>query len=266
MSLRSYLANNSYVPLTKQEEAALNRRRLGGDSAARAELITRNLRLARAHAAKFFTAGCDLDDLTSQAILGLIVAVDSFDHRKGKLSIHAGFQIKANLIAFVCANRHIVAVPHGAGGVRMEYLRRLHERGSVDLDQFAREFRTTVPRVLSVIALNDRPASLDAAAADNEGSGFTLREIVPSDAPPPCGMLQEADAKSWVRHAIASLPQREREVLSRRFGLVGDGEATLQDIAQTFGITRERVRQIEAKGLRRLREHRQHALRELVAA
>lgn len=266
MPLRNYLANNAYVPLSREEEVALNRRRQKGDNEARSELITRNLRLAFTHARKFLIRGFELDDLVSQAILGLTVAVDGFEHHKGKLSVHAGFQIKAHLIAFVSANRHIISAPSGASRIGIEYSRRLRDRGSVDVADFAHEFHTRVPRLLSIIALSAQPESLDAPLADDENPGFTLREVVPSDEPPPCGITQDADAKEWVRRALAGLSPREREVINRRFGLIDDRESSLQEIAQAFGITRERVRQIEAKALRRLREQRQRALRELAAA
>ena len=258
-SLQLFLNEAGRYPLlTAAEEVELAKRIERGDLAAKERMITSNLRLVVSIAKRYQTQGITLGDLVQEGVIGLIRATEKFDWRKGfKFSTYATWWIRqavqrgvANKARTIRIPVHVVEREQKVSRAERELLAKLG-RAATD-DEVAAHSKLPLTQVHEVRAAARAVASTDAPiGADGDAS---LGELFAAQGP---STEDEADATlrdDAVRRAVAKLPDRQRDVIALRFGLVGEGPTSLEQIGKQLGLTRERVRQIEAEALRRLAE------------
>ncbi len=231
VNLSDYLREISRIPrLSPEEEQALARRLLAGDAEAEQRMIEANLRLVFAIARRYRNRGLPLSDLIAEGTLGLLRAVRKFRPDKGtRLSTYATWWIRQAVVRALANQARTIRLP-----VHVELL----------LERYRKE-RERLTRELG------RPPSLDEVARALEiptQQLAELKEIPPSG--PLGALLQERQDPTG---PLDDLPERERTVIRLRFGLSGEGPLTLEAIGERLGLSRERVRQIEATGLKKLR-------------
>lgn len=258
-TLQLYLSEIGRIKLlTPQEEIALARKIQRGDRAAREHMITANLRLVVKIARDYEGLGLPLLDLINEGNIGLMKGVERFDPRKGaKLSTYASLWIKQQIRRGLANQSKTIRLPvHVVDKVthirRAELkLRELLEREPTD-EELADELRLDPRRVRQYRQASRAPVSLDAPLGDDETN--RVSEIVPDpNAMLPSDQLMQRIDTDLVREILATLPERERTILALRFGLGGGTEKTLEEIGLRFGLTRERIRQIQEQALRTIR-------------
>jgi RNA polymerase sigma factor (sigma-70 family) len=242
--------------LTATQELSLARRMERGDAAARHELIERNLPLVRSLAAPYLHSGVPFDDLVQEGTLGLVAAIDRFDHRRGlRLSTYATWWIRRSLHDAVAAERAIRIPP--AARRQISALRRAEDElrtrsgGAVSAEAIAQRAGLSPGRVRTLRAAQRVSASLEAPAGDHRAP---LAERVADDAPAVGDRTERQDTAREVRAMLEVLPGRQREVLARRYGLQGHRVHTHAEIGARMGMGQERSRQIERQALHRLRQ------------
>jgi RNA polymerase primary sigma factor len=243
--------------LTAAEERELARRKDDGDEAAKRRLIEANLRLVMSITRHYTKAGVPLLDLIQEGNLGLIRAVEKFDYKMGfKLSTYATWWIRQAVTRALADQGRTIRLPvHVAEQVRrvMRSRRILTQKLNRDptIDELARESGFPSRRVEELLELVEDPVSLETPVGDGESLYADLIEDVHSDQP------DESTAKRLrsveLADALLSLNPRMQRVLSLRFGLEDGKPQTLEQVGAGLGITRERVRQLEARALRELR-------------
>jgi RNA polymerase primary sigma factor len=243
--------------LTPSEERELARLKDEGDEAAKRRLIEANLRLVMSITRNYTKAGVPLLDLIQEGNLGLIRAVEKFDYRLGfKLSTYATWWIRQAITRALADQGRTIRLPvHVAEQVRrvMRARRALAQKLNRDptLDEVAAESGFPVRRVEELLELVEDPVSLETPVGDGESLYADLIEDVHSDQP------DESTAKrlrsAELAEALQHLNPRMQRVLSLRFGLEDGKPQTLEQVGAGLGITRERVRQLEARALRELR-------------
>jgi len=266
-SLQLYLREIGQVKLlTPKEEIALARRIKRGDEQAREHMIKANLRLVVKIARDYDGLGLPLLDLISEGNIGLMKGVERFDPRKGaKLSTYASWWIKQSIKRALGNQAKTIRLPIHVVD-RVAHLRRAETklRASLDRDptdeELAHELNINPRRVEQYRQASRAPVSLDAPIGDDESN--RIAEIVadPHAAAPFDRVIQETDTE-LVREVLATLTGRESEILALRFGLQDGTPKTLEQVGEHFGVTRERIRQIQEQALRKLRskiEERDH--------
>jgi RNA polymerase primary sigma factor len=243
--------------LTAAEERELARRKDEGDEAAKRRLIEANLRLVMSITRNYTKAGVPLLDLIQEGNLGLIRAVEKFDYRMGfKLSTYATWWIRQAVTRALADQGRTIRLPvHVAEQVRrvMRARRILGQKLNRDptIDELAGESGFPAKRVEELLELVEDPVSLETPVGDGESLYADLIEDVHSDQP------DETTAKrlrtAELAEALQHLNPRMRRVLALRFGLEDGKPQTLEEVGSVLGITRERVRQLEARALRELR-------------
>jgi RNA polymerase primary sigma factor len=250
-----------YQLLTAAEEVELAKRIERGDREAKDLMVNSNLRLVVSIAKKYQGHGLSLLDLIQEGIIGLIRAVEKFDHRKGfKFSTYATWWIRqavqrgvANKSRTIRIPVHIVEREQKIVRAERKLLTEL-ERTPTD-EEIARESELPVKQVRDVRSAARAVTSLDKPLGEGEGD---LGDIVAVDSAEPEQEVHVSLEKDAVRRAVAQLPPRERQVVKLRFGLDGDPDPqSLEQIGRTLGITRERVRQIEREALNLLAMNRE---------
>src|SRR5215211_7032279 len=243
--------------LTAQEERELARRKDAGDEAAKAKLIESNLRLVMSITRNYTKAGVPLLDLIQEGNLGLIRAVEKFDWRLGfKLSTYATWWIRQAVARALADQGRTIRLPvHVAEQARkmLRSRRILTQKLNRDptVEEIATDSAFTPERVQELLELVEDPVSLETPVGDGESLYGDLIEDTASEQP-----HQEAANKlrgSELERALTHLHPRMRHVLEARFGLAGSDPKTLEQVGEGLGITRERVRQLEARALRELR-------------
>jgi len=243
--------------LTRAEERELARRKDAGDEAAKRQLIESNLRLVMSITRNYTKAGVPLLDLIQEGNLGLIRAVEKFDYRMGyKLSTYATWWIRQAVTRALADQGRTIRLPvHVAEQVRrlLRARRQLAQKLNREptLAELAKETGLEESRVTDLLDLVEDPVSLDTPVGDGESLYGDLIEDVHSAAP------HERTAQrlraTELATALAHLNPRMRRVLALRFGLDGQSPQTLEEVGAGLGITRERVRQLESRALRELR-------------
>jgi RNA polymerase primary sigma factor len=256
--LRLYVRQIGDGPLlTREEERELARRKDAGDEAAKRKLIESNLRLVMSITRHYTRAGVPLLDLIQEGNLGLIRAVEKFDYRMGyKLSTYATWWIRQSITRALADQGRTIRLPvHVAEQVRrmMRSRRQLAQKLNRDpsVKELAEESGFPESRIEQLLDLVEDPVSLETPVGDGESLYGDLIEDTKSDRPD-----QETAVKlrqKELARALQSLNPRMQHVLELRFGLSGSEPKTLEEVGEGLGITRERVRQLEARALRELR-------------
>jgi RNA polymerase primary sigma factor len=257
-SLRLYLRSIGRVPLLRAtEEVALAKRIERGDMAAKQHMVEANLRLVVSIAKGYVGRGLTLLDLIQEGSLGLIRAVEKFDYRRGyKFSTYATWWIRQAVTRSLADKGRTIRIP-----VHMvERLNRLihAERRLIQqlgreprVEEIAAELECPVRDVREVMRMAQQPISLEKPVGEEEGSA--LADFVEDvSAASPFEVASESLRREDITRVLASLPRREREVIEMRYGIVGGRPRTLEEVGRAFNITRERVRQIENRTLKKL--------------
>jgi RNA polymerase primary sigma factor len=257
-SLRLYLRSIGRVPLlTAEEEVSLAKRIERGDISAKQHMVEANLRLVVSIAKGYVGRGLTFLDLIQEGSLGLIRAVEKFDHRRGyKFSTYATWWIRQAVSRALADKARTIRIP-----VHMvERLNKLinAERMLIQqlgreptAEEIAKELECEVREVRDVLRLAQQPVSLEKPMGEEDDSA--LADFVEDvSAESPFEIASEALRRENITRVLASLPRREREVLELRYGIVGGRARTLEEVGRAFNITRERVRQIENRTLKKL--------------
>ena len=271
--LAMYLHEIAQFPLLNaEEEESLGRQiKYGGNNKAqeaRQHLIEANLRLVISIAKRYVGRGLPLMDLLQEGNIGLIVAADKFDYQRGyKFSTYATWRIWQHITrAFANQARNIripVHMVEKIGHLSSTGHRLTQEYGRKPTEaELAAEMQVSPEKVGEIIKATRQPRSLEAPIGEG-GDGYIRDFIVDETISQPAELAIKGALKEQLQDVLLSLPVKERRVIELRFGL-GDGHShTLKEVGRDFGVTRERIRQIERKALRKLRHHkRSRKLRE----
>ena len=257
--VRMYLKEIGRVPLlTAEEEVELARRMEAGDASARHRLEEANLRLVVSIAKRYVGRGMLFLDLIQEGNLGLLKAVEKFDYSKGyKFSTYATWWIRQAITRALADQARTIRIPVHMVETINKLVRvsrsLLQELGrDATAEEIAKEMGLSVVRVREIMKIVQEPVSLETPVGEEEDSH--LGDFIEDEA-----ALDPADAasmmllKEQISEVLKTLAPREAEVLRLRFGLEDGRSRTLEEVGQSFGVTRERIRQIEAKALRKLR-------------
>ena len=257
--VRMYLKEIGRVPLlTAEEEIFLAKRMEEGDEEAQKRLAEANLRLVVSIAKRYVGRGMLFLDLIQEGNLGLIKAVEKFDYNKGyKFSTYATWWIRQAITRAIADQARTIRIPVHMVETINKLIRvsrqLLQELGREPApEEIAKEMEITVERVREIMKIAQEPVSLETPIGEEEDSHLG-DFIEDQDAPAPAEAASFMLLKEQLEEVLETLTPREEKVLRLRFGL-DDGRArTREDVGQNFGVTRERIRQIEAKALRKLR-------------
>ena len=257
--VRMYLKEIGRVPLlTAEEEVELAQRMEAGDESARHRLEEANLRLVVSIAKRYVGRGMLFLDLIQEGNLGLLKAVEKFDYSKGyKFSTYATWWIRQAITRAIADQARTIRIPVHMVETINKYIRisrqLLQELGHDPTpEEVAKHMGLSAPRVREIMKIAQEPVSLETPIGEEEDSH--LGDFIEDEA-----ALDPADAasmmllKEQISEVLKTLAPREAEVLRLRFGLEDGRSRTLEEVGQSFGVTRERIRQIEAKALRKLR-------------
>ena len=259
-AIRLYLREIRETPLlTADEEKDLATRYASGDRAARDRIIEANLRLVVSIAKRYNNHALPLIDLIEEGNLGLIKAVERFRPEKGfRFSTYASWWIRQAIERAMVNQGRTVRLPVHVAGELSKMLRVARDLGQeLDREPTAREIATTLGKPVSYVQhlqeLNTRNCSLEKPLGA-EGDYQLLDTLADTSVDTPLSRLDSEDISGQVASWIASLSEHEREILNLRFGLDDEEPQTLEAIGKRFGVTRERIRQIEARSLAKLRK------------
>jgi RNA polymerase primary sigma factor len=257
-SLRLYLRSIGRVPLlTAAEEVTLAKRIERGDMNAKQHMVEANLRLVVSIAKGYLGRGLTFLDLIQEGSLGLIRAVEKFDYRRGyKFSTYATWWIRQAVTRAIADKGRTIRIPvhmveklNKVIHVERQLVQQLGREPTPD--EIAGELECSGHEVRDILRLAQQPVSLEKPVGEEEDSA--LADFVEdSSAESPFEVASEALRKENVCRVLAALPRREREVIEMRFGITGGRPRTLEEVGRAFSITRERVRQIENRTLKKL--------------
>ena len=255
-----YLREISQVPLlTPAEEVKLASQIKRGNKRAREKMITANLRLVVKIAHDFSTFGLPLLDLISEGNIGLMKAVERFDPKKGgKLSTYASWWIKQSIKRALANQSKTIRLPvhlvDKIGKIRRVAARMTEELGrEPSSEELAEELGLAVAKVSHLKNVAVRPASLDARINADDDTPFG--DLVSDEkAEDPFATLRDKDLRDEIVDLLDVLDAREHRIISYRFGLDGGRERTLEEVGKKFGVTRERIRQLQNIALLKMRK------------
>ena len=257
--VRMYLKDIGKVPLlTAEEEVELAKRIQDGDLEAKKRLEMANLRLVVSIAKRYVGRGMQFLDLIQEGNLGLIKAAEKFDYEKGfKFSTYATWWIRQAITRAIADQARTIRVPvHMVENInklvraKRELVQSLGREPSPD--EIAEYMDISVERVNEIQKISQEPVSLETPVGEEDDSH--LGDFVQDDhMPVPEDVATQEALKQQIAEALSTLSDRERKVLELRFGLIDGRTRTLEEVGKEFNVTRERIRQIEAKALRKLR-------------
>jgi RNA polymerase primary sigma factor len=262
-SVRLYLREIGKIPLlTGEQEVALAKRIEAGDKAAKDAMAEANMRLVVSIAKKYIGRGLDLLDLIQEGNTGLLRAVEKFDYTKGyKFSTYATWWIRQAITRAIADQARTIRIPvHMVETINklIRTQRRLvQELGREPLpEEIAAEMEMDVDKVNHILKIKQDIVSLEAPVGEEEDSQLG-DFIADEDSLTPEEAATHQLLKEHVNAVLQLLTPREQKILRMRFGLEDGRSHTLEEVGQEFGVTRERIRQIEAKALAKLRKHRE---------
>ncbi|MBQ4428639.1 MAG: RNA polymerase sigma factor RpoD [Clostridia bacterium] len=257
--VRMYLKDIGKVPLLSEpEEKEIAQRMADGDEEAKQQLTEANLRLVVSVAKRYVGRGMQFLDLIQEGNLGLIKAVDKFDYQKGyKFSTYATWWIRQAITRAIADQARTIRIPvhmvetiNKLVRVNRQLLQELGREPRPD--EIAEEMGYSEEKVREIIKIAQEPVSLETPIGEEEDSH--LGDFIPDDdAPAPDSMATHAMLQKQLAEVLNTLTPREARVLRLRYGLIDGRNRTLEDVGKEFNVTRERIRQIEAKALRKLK-------------
>ncbi len=257
--VRMYLKEIGNVPLlSAEEEIALAKRIEQGDEEAKHELAEANLRLVVSIAKKYVGRGMQFLDLIQEGNLGLIKAVEKFDYRKGyKFSTYATWWIRQAITRSIADQARTIRIPvhmvetiNKLIRVQRQLVQELGREPSVE--EIAEKMELPIERVREIMKISQEPVSLETPIGEEDDSH--LGDFIQDDnIPVPAEAAAYSLLQEQIGEVLDTLTDREKRVLDLRFGLVDGRTRTLEEVGKEFHVTRERIRQIEAKALRKLR-------------
>ena len=259
-SLEKYLAEISKEEMVSlEEEVELAQRIKKGDKKALERLTRGNLRFVVSVAKQYQNQGLSLADLINEGNLGLLKAAERFDETRGfKFISYAVWWIRQSIMQAISEQSRIVRLPQNQVGSMSKINRVLNKfeqenERRPSIEELSEHTDLPEEKIDEALSANTRHISVDAPFADNEDNSL-LDVLVNEDAPSVDSTLEEESLKTEIRQALKILNDRERKVIEAFFGINNGHEMTLEEIGVKYGLTRERVRQIKEKAIKRLRE------------
>lgn len=262
-SVRLYLREIGKIPLlTAEEELALAKKVKSGDKKAKDQMAEANMRLVVSIAKRYVGRGLDLLDLIQEGNTGLLRAVEKFDPDRGfKFSTYATWWIRQAITRAIADQARTIRIPvHMVETINK--LLRTQRRLTQELnreptnEEIAAAMEMEVDKVEHIMKIKQDISSLDASVRDDEEDSVLGDFIEDEDAKTPTESASEQLLKEQVKQILGTLTEREQKILKLRFGLEDGKSHTLEEVGQEFSVTRERIRQIEAKALAKLRKHK----------
>ncbi len=262
-SVRLYLREIGKIPLlTADEELSLAKRVVSGDKDAKAKMAEANMRLVVSIAKRYVGRGLDLLDLIQEGNTGLLRAVEKFDPDKGfKFSTYATWWIRQAITRAIADQARTIRIPvHMVETINK--LLRTQRRLTQELnreptnEEIAKAMELEVDKVEHIMKIKQDISSLDASIRDDEEDSVLSDFIEDEDTISPEESATGQLLKEQVKDMLGALTEREQKILKLRFGLEDGKSHTLEEVGQEFSVTRERIRQIEAKALAKLRKHK----------
>jgi len=258
-SVKQYLKEiGSYSLLTAEQELLLAAQVACGDLRARQKLIEANLRLVVSIAKRYSNQGLPLLDLIQEGNIGLMRAAQKFDYKRGfRFSTYATWWIRQAISRAIAEHSRTIHIPVHV----VEFIykikrvaRRIYQEEGIEAlpEQLAAEVGITKDRVIELLNISEQPISLDAPVADDEQ--YHLADMLEDDSMmAPLDQVSQQQQREHIERAMTVLNPRERTIIEMRYGLCDGHYHTLDDVSVKFQLTRERIRQIEVKALRKLR-------------
>lgn len=262
-SVRLYLREIGKIPLlTAEEELELAQRVVAGDKRAKDKMAEANMRLVVSIAKRYVGRGLDLLDLIQEGNTGLLRAVEKFDPDKGfKFSTYATWWIRQAITRAIADQARTIRIPvHMVETINK--LLRTQRRLTQELnreptnEEIAEAMEIEVDKVEHIMKIKQDISSLDASVRDDEEDSVLADFIEDEDTVSPEESATNQLLKEHVKDMLGALTEREQKILKLRFGLEDGKSHTLEEVGQEFAVTRERIRQIEAKALAKLRKHK----------
>jgi len=257
--VRMYLKEIGTVPLLDSErELMLAEKMADGDAKAKDELVRANLRLVVSIAKRYVGKGMFFLDLIQEGNLGLMKAVEKFDYRKGyKFSTYATWWIRQAITRAIADQARTIRIPvhmvetiHKVSRIQRQLLQELGHEASAE--EIAEHMGMSADKVREIMKISQDPVSLEMPIGEEEDSH--LGDFIEDDSnPAPADVAAQRLLSEQLNEVLHTLTPREEQVLKLRFGLIDGRARTLEEVGKEFHITRERIRQIEAKALRKLR-------------
>src|SRR5690554_291217 len=259
-SLQKYLQDVSKEEMiTAEEEVELAIKIQGGDERALNRLVRANLRFVISVAKQYQNTGLTLEDLINEGNLGLIEAAKRYDHTKGfKFISYAVWWIRQSILKAAADNSRTIRLPHNRLGEIQKISRASNEFEQKNerpptASELSELTEMDVSKVEMSLKMSKKQVSIDAPMSNDDDNNSLVSVLENNDTPDPTNSLMQESLSQDLERTLSYLKGMEAEVIRLFYGLGGTSEMTLEEIGNTFGLTRERIRQIKERGLRRLR-------------